>query len=338
MTMADTRRMTIGLMLPIGVGALGDGRPVRWAEIREMARGAEAVGFESLVVPDHLLFRRSPPGNNPPLDMPEGRSRGIWEAWTILSAVAGVTSRVRLGPFVACTGFRNPALLAKMADTLDEVSGGRLVLGLGAGWHEPEYQAFGLPFDYRVTRFEEALAIIVPLLREGRVDFQGRYYQARNCELLPRGPRAGGPPIVIGAQGPRMLRLVARYADRYDADFHLSASGVAERFAALEAACADVGRDPRTVARSAATRIALVDPAGRTEPPRFQVGPVRDGVAEFELGGVRFGARQGTPAELIDYLRTFQAVGVEHLTCTLIDPSGVRGIERFAPVLEALRA
>jgi alkanesulfonate monooxygenase SsuD/methylene tetrahydromethanopterin reductase-like flavin-dependent oxidoreductase (luciferase family) len=224
-----------------------------------------------------------------------------------------------------------------MADTLDEVSGGRLALGLGAGWHEPEYQAFGYPFDHRVGRFEEALQIIVPLLREGRVDFEGQYYQARNCELLPRGPRPGGPPIFIGAQRPRMLRLVARWADRYDADFHLSAGGVAERFAALRAACVEVGRDPGTLARSAATRLAVVDPARPAERARSQVGPARDGLAEFELGGVRFAARQGTPAELVDFVRTFQAVGVEHLTCTLVDPPGVAGIERFAPVLAALR-
>jgi alkanesulfonate monooxygenase SsuD/methylene tetrahydromethanopterin reductase-like flavin-dependent oxidoreductase (luciferase family) len=100
-----------------------------------------------------------------------------------------------------------------MAVTLDEVSGGRFILGIGAGWNEPEFRAFGLPFDRRVDRFEEALQIIVPLLREGRVDFQGRYYSARDCELAPRGPRSGGPPVVIGAQQPRMLRLAARYAD-----------------------------------------------------------------------------------------------------------------------------
>jgi alkanesulfonate monooxygenase SsuD/methylene tetrahydromethanopterin reductase-like flavin-dependent oxidoreductase (luciferase family) len=114
-----------------------------------------------------------------------------------------VTERVELAPLVTCTGYRNPALLAKIADTVDEISGGRLILALGAGWHEPEYRAFGFPYDHRVGRFEEALAIIVPLLREGRVDFQGQYYQVRDCVLEPRGPRAGGPPILIGAQRPR---------------------------------------------------------------------------------------------------------------------------------------
>lgn len=331
--MAERGRMTVGLMLPIGMGALGDGGKVPWATLREMAELAEAVGIASLVVPDHLLFRRSPPTNNPPVDMPEGRTRGIWEAWTILSAVAAVTRRVTLSPFVACTAFRNPALLAKMADTLDEVSGGRLVLGLGAGWHEPEFEAFGFPFDHRVSRFEEALRIIVPLLREGRVDFRGQYYQARDCELLPRGPRAAGPPILIGGQGPRMLRLAARYADRFDADFHLRADGVGARFRALEAACAEVGRDPATVVRSAGTRVAFA-PDGAPSPARR--GPARDGLAEFELAGVRFSGRQGDAEALAEHLAAFGAAGVQHLTCTILDPPGPRGVERFARVLERL--
>jgi alkanesulfonate monooxygenase SsuD/methylene tetrahydromethanopterin reductase-like flavin-dependent oxidoreductase (luciferase family) len=119
---------------------------------------------------------------------------------------------------------------------------GRVVLGLGAGWHEPEYHAFGIPYDHRVGRFEEALAIIVPLLREGRVDFQGQYYQAKDCVLAPRGPRAGGPPILIGAQRPRMLALAAQYADVYDADYHLAASDVSTRFEALHRACVEAKR------------------------------------------------------------------------------------------------
>jgi alkanesulfonate monooxygenase SsuD/methylene tetrahydromethanopterin reductase-like flavin-dependent oxidoreductase (luciferase family) len=330
-------RMAVGLMLPLGMGALGDGGKVPWTTIHEMATLAEAAGFESLVVPDHLLFRRSPPTNNPPVAMPEGHSRGIWEAWTILSAVAAITRRVTLSPYVACTAFRNPALLAKMADTLDEVSGGRLVLGLGAGWHEPEFDAFGFPFDHLVSRFEEALQIIVPLLREGHVDFQGRYYQARQCELLPRGPRRTGPPILIGAQGPRMLRLVARYADRFDAGFHLRSEDVVERFRSLERACAETGRDPKGIERSAATRVAVVEGRGAGTSGSFQVGPAREGIAEFDLAGVRFEGRQDTPEALAGYLRSFEAAGVQHLTCTILDPPGSRGLEQFARVLERLR-
>jgi alkanesulfonate monooxygenase SsuD/methylene tetrahydromethanopterin reductase-like flavin-dependent oxidoreductase (luciferase family) len=322
-------------MLPIGVGAFGEGRPVRWADLREMARTAEAVGVDTLFLPDHLLFRKSPPDNLMQVNMAEGKVRGIWEAWTILSALAEATRRVHLGPLVACTGFRNPAVLAKMAETLDEVSGGRVVLGLGAGWHEPEYQAFGIPYDHRVGRFEEALAIIVPLLREGHVDFEGQYYQARDCVLAPRGPRPRGLPILIGAQRPRMLALAARYADLYDADYHLVATEVRSQFEAFDRACAEVKRDPRTITHAAGTRVALVRPGeprpgvpGTTAPP---------GAAVFELGGMRQVARVGTADELIAHARTFEAVGVQHLTLSLVHPPGAKGIEMLAPVLEGLR-
>jgi alkanesulfonate monooxygenase SsuD/methylene tetrahydromethanopterin reductase-like flavin-dependent oxidoreductase (luciferase family) len=330
-----TDRMRLGLMLPIGAGALGEGQPVRWTDLREMARTAEAVGVDTLFLPDHLLFRKSPPDNVMRVNMPEGKTRGIWEAWTILAALAEATSHIHLGPLVACTGFRNPAILAKMADTLDEVSDGRLVLGLGAGWHEPEYQAFGIPYDHRVGRFEEALAIIIPLLRDGRVDFQGQYYQARDCVLAPRGPRPGGPPILIGAQRPRMLALAARYADRYDADYHLDASGVSSCFEALDRACAGVGRDPGSIMRTAGTRVALTR-TGEPWPgaPGVATPP---GVAAFEFGGMRQMARVGTPAELLDHARTFQAVGVRHLTLSLVHPPGSKGIEMLAPVVEGLR-
>src|SRR5262245_1573440 len=276
--------MRLGLMLPIGAGSLGAGRPVRWTELREIARLEEAVGFHALMAPDHLLFRNSPPGNTPALVMAPGKTRGVWEAGPRLTAVAEATRRVQIGPFVACTGFRNPALLAKMAATLDEISDGRLILGLGAGWHEPEYQAFGYPFDRRVSRFEEALQIIVPLLRQGRVDFEGQYYTARDCELAPRGPRAGGPPILIGGAGPRMLRLAARFADLYDTDFQLDPRPVVDRIAALEAACAEVGRDPAQIGRTAGFRLALAPPGG-------------DGAqtVEYEVEGVRWSVRRAPP-------------------------------------------
>ena len=137
----------------------------------------------------------------------------------------------------------NPAILAKMAATLDAISGGRLILGLGAGWHEPEFAAFGIPFDHRVDRFEEALQIIVPLLRTGQVDFEGRYYRAANCELRPRGPRESGPQILIGAEGPRMLRLAARYADAWNTCWLGQPGALATPYAQMLAACADEARD-----------------------------------------------------------------------------------------------
>ena len=177
-TTATTRRpLKVGVQLPEVE------REVRWPELLDMTRAIEDLGFDSVWVGEHLLYR-----------WPDRPSRGPWEAWTLLAAIAAATSRIELGPLVACTNFHNPALLAKQAATIDEVSGGRFILGLGAGWNETEFRAYGFPFDHRIDRFEEAFTIIRTLLREGAIDFDGRWYQARDCELLPRGPRPAGPP------------------------------------------------------------------------------------------------------------------------------------------------
>ena len=320
--------MKLGLMLQVGAGALEEGRTARWPDLREMAEVAEAVGFDVLFVPDHLLFRQSPSDNTLQVEMPADRTRGVWEAWTILAAFAEATKRIELGPFVACNSFRHPALLAKMAITLDEVSEGRLILGIGAGWHEPEYHAFGFPYDHRVGRFEEALQIMIPLLREGEVDFQGQYYQVRDCEIAPRGPRPAGPPVLIGAQAPRMMRLAARYADIYDTDFHLDPDPVAERFEAIEKACNATGRDPSTLQRATGTMVALAGP-GKSAGD--------DGLTTFVQDGMVREVRLGTPEELVAFGRGFEAVGADLLTLTLVDPPGPRGIEQLAAVVEGLR-
>src|SRR6184192_703328 len=212
------QRMKIGIVLDIGEGSL-DGRTPTFRDLREMALVAEQVGFDSLWLADHLIYR-----------FPNQAESAPWEALTILSALAAVTTQITLGTLVICTSFRPPAMLAKMADALDEVSGGRFILGLGAGWHQPEYEAFGYPFDHLASRFDEALQIIVPLLRKGHVDFQGQYYEVRNCVLRPRGPSPAGPRILIGARRPRMLQLVARYADAWNTAWHTDTAIVKERY------------------------------------------------------------------------------------------------------------
>src|SRR4051794_1652435 len=161
------RPLRVGIQLPEVE------RDVRWPEYVAMARAAEDVGFDSLWVGDHLLYRG---GGRP--------ERGPWDAWTLLAGVAGVTERVRIGPLVACTAFRPPGLLARTAAAVDELSGGRLVLGLGAGWNEPQFRAFGLPFDHRVARFAEAFEIIRRLLEGERVTFAGRYHGVEDALLL----------------------------------------------------------------------------------------------------------------------------------------------------------
>jgi alkanesulfonate monooxygenase SsuD/methylene tetrahydromethanopterin reductase-like flavin-dependent oxidoreductase (luciferase family) len=223
----------VGLVLPMSDDE-GTGTPP-WPFIRDLARQAEDGGADSVWVYDHLLFRL------------EGRASGIHEAWTLLSAVAASTERVELGTIVLATSFRNPALLAKMATTLDAISGGRLILGVGCGWHEPEYTAFGFPFDHRVDRFEEALRILVPLLREGRVTFVGEHARAVDCEILPRGPRPR-IPLIVAARRPRMLRLAAEHADAWNtAWFGIPDDRLERRVAEIEAACDEVGRDRATL-------------------------------------------------------------------------------------------
>jgi alkanesulfonate monooxygenase SsuD/methylene tetrahydromethanopterin reductase-like flavin-dependent oxidoreductase (luciferase family) len=224
---------------------------------------------------------------------------------------------VTLGPFVACNSFREPALLAKMADTLDDVSGGRLLLGLGAGWHEPEYRAFGFPYDHLAGRFEEALQIIVPLLKGETVTFHGKYYHVDDALLTPRGPRPAGPPIWIGAKGPRMMRMVARYADAYNTVWHRDPSPAIERYANLEAACREVGRDPAEIMRTSGTNVLVAGAGDAPDAPPHAI--------------------TGSPHEIAEKLYAFRTeAGVDHLTLVL-DPRTVRGIEQFGKVIEALR-
>jgi len=186
---------------------------------------------------------------------------------------------VEIGTLVLCNSFRNPAILAKMATTADEVSHGRLILGVGAGWNEPEYQAFGLPFEHRVDRFEEALQILGPLLHEGHVDFAGQYYQAQNCDIVPRGPRKAGPPLMVGSEGPRMLKLTAQYADLWNTGYMGKPETMAEPLAKIEAACREIGRDPATVGITAL--IGLWFPDLQAKKPSFLDNPLTGPVQEI---------------------------------------------------------
>jgi alkanesulfonate monooxygenase SsuD/methylene tetrahydromethanopterin reductase-like flavin-dependent oxidoreductase (luciferase family) len=316
MTRSRQRPLKIGIILPTLEGR-GSGHPAdftrRWPDLLAMARTAETLGFDSLWVSDHLLFHW--PGEGNP-------RQGIWEGWSILSALAAATERVELGSFVACTAFRNPALLAKMADTVDEISGGRLILGIGAGWHEPEFRAFGYPVDHRVSRFAEAATIITTLLREGQIDFAGTYYAARECELRPRGPRPGGPPIMIGGgvpPGPRMLHLAAEHADLWNAYLVWGRSwpdAVPPLRQQVDAACAAAGRDPGTLLRTVSPLVSL---------PAAGAGPVRP--EEEPL--------VGSPEELAEVFRDFAREGIGHVQL-LLNPNTEAGLEALAPTLELL--
>ena len=193
-----TRPLLVGIQLP----------EVEWEvpfpELIRMAQTAEQVGFDSVWLGDHLLY-----------DLAVG-PRGPWEVWTSLAALAASTERVLLGPLVASAGFHEPTMLAKQAATVDAISGGRLILGLGSGWNEREYRAFGLPFDHRVSRFAEAFTIIRTLLVDGAIDFAGEYYRAENCVLHPRASRPGGPQLMVGSVRPRMLSITLPYVDAWN--------------------------------------------------------------------------------------------------------------------------
>jgi probable F420-dependent oxidoreductase len=268
-----------------------------WAEVRAFAAHAEAIGLDSVWTCDHLLSGL--PGQPP---------EGILEGWTMLAALAASTSRVELGTLVTCVSFRNPGLLAKMAATVDAVSGGRLTLGLGAGWYDPEYEAFGYPTDDRVGRFEEALRIVGELLRGERVTFAGRYNQLRDAVLLP--PPESAIPILIAGNGRRMLRLAARHADAWNtAWFGHPDDRLRERLADLDAALEAEGRDPSTLHRTVGVAIHDPDatPAGKGDEAAFA----------------------GSVDELARALAAYETLGLDHLIVGL-EPVNERSLDRLA--------
>lgn len=295
---------TLGLNLPYVEGSM-DGRTPRWADLHAMARTAEAVGFDAVWVSDHLGFGDA-----------SGEWEGAWECWTLLSALAASTERVKLGTYVLAAPLRHPVLLAKMAETLDEVSGGRLILGLGAGWNAPEFESAGIPFDDRFDRFEDALRIITALLRDGRSSHAGATVSTRSARMEPRGPRPTGLPVMVGAGGPRMLRLTAELADHWNGGLRRW-DEVPGELAAIDAACREVGRDPATLTRSVEVRIVTeaADP-GRSPEGR-------------EI--------RGTPEAIAAELGRFGDLGIHHLQVQL-RPNSLAGVEAFAPVIEHLRA
>jgi len=297
------QRMKIGITLDISEDSL-DGRTPNFRDLREMALISEQVGFDSLWLADHLIYR-----------FPNQAESAPWEALTMLSALAAVTTRITLGTLVLCTSFRPPAMLAKMADALDEISGGRFILGLGAGWHQPEYEAFGYPFDHLASRFDEAMQIIVPLLREGHVDFQGQYYHVRNCVLRPRGPSPAGPPILVAGRRPRMLQLTARDADAWNTAWHTDAAIVKERFDELTQVCATIGRDPASIEMTVGTEVRLQSRKEDGSPDR---------------------AISGTPEEIAGRLQAFASVGTSHLIVEL-DAVTPASIEQLGHIAELAR-
>ena len=302
--------VSLGLNLPYVEGSM-DGATPRWSDIRAMAVEAEAIGFDAVWISDHVGF-----GD------PDASWSGAWESWTLLSALAEATTRVRLGTYVTAVPYRNPAMLAKMAETLDEVSGGRVILGLGAGWNEPEFTAYGFPWERRFDRFEDALRIITAMLRTGRADHAGRIESARGALIRPRGPRPDGLPVMVGAAAPRMLRLTAELADEWNAGMRTPGELV-PMLALLDEALAAAGREPGSIRRSSE---AMVEPVGV---------PVDDG--EPDTFGSWARPIAGGPEAIADHLRRYAELGCDHVQVQL-RPNSVESVRAFAPVLDAFRA
>ncbi len=292
-------------MLPIGSGDGPDGGMPSWADILAMARATEDAGLDSAWIADHFLYRG-----------PDGAESGMHDSWTSLSALAAATSRIELGPIVLCASFRNPGLTAKMAATLDEVSGGRLVLGVGCGWHEPEYDALGLPFDHRVSRFEEWLEIVTRLLHGERVTFEGRFHRATDAILAPLPDRR--IPILVAAKRPRMFAITARWADAFNTAWYgLPDERRRGQLAALDEALARASRDPAGVARTVG--IIVRDP---DQPP----------IAEPDER-----ALTGSVDDLARALDDYRKLGIDHLQA-ILEPMTPRSVERLAVAARLARS
>lgn len=306
--MTDSKRpLKIGIMLPESEREMA-GATAGWADFYAMGQAIEELGFDSLWFADHLLMQM------------EGHEvQGAWEAMSMLSAFAATTKRITIAPFVASTAYRNPALTAKIAETIDEISGGRFILGLGSGWAEHEYHAYGYPYDHRASRFEEAVEIITSLIRTGQSTFNGEYYTTAGCDIRPRGPRPNKIPIMIGTwHGERMMRLTAKYADHWNVWVNVTgnrASGVPALKAKMDAICEEIGRDPATLERSCAV---MVD---------FEGAYGRPGQGDPSL--------TGSPEAMAEEFRAYARAGISHLQ-VYPDPCTIEGFEKVARVMEIL--
>ena len=293
--------MRIGVQLPEVE------RRVGWAEYVAMARAAEEVGFDSVWLGDHLLYRD------------EGReARGPWDAWSLLAGLAAVTDRVRIGPLVACTAFAPPALLARKAAAVQEMSAGRLVLALGAGWNRVEFEAFGLPFDRRAARFIEAFDVIRRLLAGEEVRVAGEFTHVVDAVVLPMPERA--PTLMVGSVGERVLRATLPYVDAWNcwcAWFGNTPEGFAEQNERVSQLASECGRDPASIARTATAFVSLED---STDRQNLDVVPVT-----------------GSPPAIADRLEEFKAAGVDE-AILVVNPINESSIRALGAVVEALTA
>jgi alkanesulfonate monooxygenase SsuD/methylene tetrahydromethanopterin reductase-like flavin-dependent oxidoreductase (luciferase family) len=286
-----------------------------WPQLAEMAIVAEQIGLDSIWLGDHLMYR---------YQRREREPRGPFEAWTTLGALAAVTNRVELGPLVASIGYHSPAMIAKKSATIDQISNGRFILGLGSGWHEPEYLGFGFPFDHRVSRFEEAFTIIRALLDTGECDFDGEYYKIDGGLLFPRPVREGGIPLMLGSRGPKMLAAALPYVEMWNGwyeDWDNNLTGLARLLGEIDAACEQAGRDPKTLIRSICPLVRMTGGRGRISDFPGQSG-------DSPLDGT-------DPAALAHELNAYADLGIGHVQL-VIDPVTASSIAELQAVLDLL--
>ena len=280
---------------------------MRWPELAAIARAAEEVGFDSLWLGDHLLYRED--------GQPE---RGPWDVWTMLAGLAAVTRRATIGPLVACVAFHRPGLLARMAAAVDEVSGGRLVVGLGAGWNETEFRAFGIPSDHRVARFAEAFEIVRRLLAGERVTYRGRFHEVEDAVLMP--PPARRPPLMVGSNGPRMLATTLPYVEWWNtwySSYGNRPCGFDDLSRRVDEAAALAGRDPTEIGRSACVFVAFE--SGRPERPIDDDAPP---VA-------------GSPQRIVAHLRELEEAGADEAVL-IVSPITETSVRQLGEVVGLL--
>ncbi|CAA9209741.1 MAG: hypothetical protein AVDCRST_MAG20-130 [uncultured Acidimicrobiales bacterium] len=259
-----------------------------WTDVLDLARHGEATGWDGVWIADHFM----PNGDDV--------SGPVLEGWTTIAGLAATVPRVRIGCLVSGNTYRHPAVLASMATTADEISGGRIVLGLGAGWQQNEHDAYGIPlFDTkeRMARFAEACAVVKSLLTQERTTFHGDHYQLRDAPLEPKGA-AGPVPLLVGGGGEKVtLRIAAQHADEWNV--WGTPDVLAHKGAVLDRHCADVGRDPAEIERSAQALLFLSD-------DETWLAKHRDGAAGRA-------SMVGTPAELVDVVGGYVEAGVDEL-------------------------
>lgn len=277
-----------------------------YSYLREVARRVEAAGFESFWASDHFLIR------------PDAVDVDCLEAWTLLTAIAVGTKKLRIGPMVASQSYRNPCLAAKMAASLDRISGGRLYFGVGAGWKEVEYKAYGYPFPNpgaRVRQLDEALTIARLMWTKPTADFKGKYYSVNDCVAMPK-PVQNPLPVLVGGTGDHLLKVAARHAQVVNFAWNIDLKVFKERLGVLEKHCENLGKDYSLIRKSAGLHLALIGVKSGT-------------LAPYEkYSGVKMWERK-TDEEAAEFVRGYKELGVSHFVIVFPYSSEAESAEYF---------